>query len=113
MFPRGEDEWHPNIPICNNEEVSEISDNDEVNISSKCVTTMNYFAYRLQIGRSNEATTLHYYGQLFQQWIVNMYTVVEQMRLNYLRFNQKQIQAELYNRLQNAIISGNRITNIG
>ena len=42
-----------------------------------------------------------------------MYTVVEQMCLNYLRFNQKQIQAELYNRLQNAIISGNRITNIG
>ena len=49
MFPRGENGWHPNIPICNNEEVSEISDNDEANISSKCVTAMNYFAYRLQI----------------------------------------------------------------
>jgi len=61
MFPRGEDGWHPNIPI-QNKEISEISDNDEANISSKCVTAMNYFAYRLQIGRPNEAITLHYYG---------------------------------------------------
>ena len=94
MFPRGEDGWHPNIPI-QNKEISEISDNDEANISSKCISTMNYFAYWLQIGRSNEAITLHYYGRLFQQWIVDMYTVIEQTRLNYLRFNQKQIQSAL------------------
>src|SRR3954469_22190197 len=61
MFPRGEDGWHPNIPIRNNEEVSEISDNDEANATNKYVTAMNYFAYRLQIGRPNEVTTLHYY----------------------------------------------------
>ena len=112
MFPRGEDGWHPNIPI-QNKEISEISDNDEANISSKCVTSMNYFAYRLQIGRPNEAITLHYYGRLFQQWIVDMYTVIEQTRLNYLRFNQKQIRAELYNGLQDAMISGDSTTNIG
>jgi hypothetical protein len=112
MFPRGEDGWHPNIPIYN-EEALEISDNDEANVSNKYVTAMNYFAYRLQVGRSNETTTLHYYGRLFQQWIVDMYTVVEQTRLNYLRFNQKQIRAELYNGLQDAMISGDSTTNIG
>ena len=42
-----------------------------------------------------------------------MYTAVEQMHLNYLRFNQKQIQAELYNGLQDAMISGDRTTNVG
>jgi hypothetical protein len=110
MFPRGEDGWHPNIPIRN--EVSEISDDDEIDITSKHVTPMNYFAYRLQI-RSNEATTLHYYGRLFQQWIVDMYTVIEQARLNYLRFNQKQIRAELYNGLQDAMVSGDSTTNVG
>ena len=61
MFPRGEDGWHPNIPI-NDEEVFEISDEDEENISSKCITAMNYFAYQLQVGRPNEPITLHYYG---------------------------------------------------
>ena len=112
MFPRGEDGWHPKIPICN-EEVLEISDNDETNISNKYVTAMNYFAYRLQVGHSNEATILHYFGRLFQQWIVDMYTVVEQTRLNYLRYNQKQICAELYNGLQDALNSGDSTINIG
>jgi len=64
MFPRGENGWHPNIPI-QNEEISEINNNNEVNISSKCITAMNYFAYRFQIGRPNEAITLHYYNRLF------------------------------------------------
>src|SRR6266498_1465799 len=121
MFPRSEDGWHPNIPIRNNEsiyvndeEISGISGEDEANaINKKCVTAMNYFAYRLQIGHPGETLALHLYGRLFQQWIVNMYTVVEQMRLNYLKFNQKQIRAELYNGLQDAICSGDSTTNVG
>ena len=128
MFPRGEDGWHPNIPIYNelmlprgewhpniphNDEILEINDEDEANISSKCISAMNYFAYRLQVGRPNEPVTLHYYGRLFQQWIVDMYTVMEQTRLNYLRFNQKQIRAELYNGLQDAMYSGDSTTNVG
>ena len=44
MFPKGEDRWYPNIPIYN-ENISEISDKNETNISNKCITTMNYFAY--------------------------------------------------------------------
>ena len=42
-----------------------------------------------------------------------MYTVMEQTRLNYLRFNQKQIRAELYNGLQDAMYSGDSTTNVG
>ena len=61
IFPRGEDGWHPNIPI-QDRRISEISDNDETNISSKYITAMNYFAYQFQIGHSNEAITLYYYG---------------------------------------------------
>ena len=126
MFPRGEDGWHPNISIHNdlmkgedewhpniphNDEV--FDDEGEANISNKCISAMNYFAYRLQVGRPNEPVTLHYYGRLFQQWIVDMYTVMEQTRLNYLRFNQKQIRAELYNGLQDAMYSGDSTTNVG
>ena len=122
MFPRGEDGWHPYIPIHNNsnrniydEEMSDIySDEDNTNDElKKCVTAMNYFAYRLQVGRPEEAITLHYYGRLFQQWIVDMYTVVEQIRLNYIKFNQKQIRAELYNGLQDALHLGDNTTNVG
>jgi len=42
-----------------------------------------------------------------------MYTIIEQIYLNYLRFNQKQIHAELYNRFQDAIVSEDSITNVG
>src|SRR6266487_3678885 len=54
-----------------------------------------------------------YQVNVFQQWIVDMYTVMEQTRLNYLRFNQKQIRAELYNGLQDAMYSGDSTTNVG
>ena len=37
---------------------------------------------------------------------------MEQTRLNYLRFNQKQIRAELYNELQDAMHSGDSTTNV-
>jgi len=71
MFPRDKDGWHPNIPIrdkstlTHDEEISEIGDEDEVNISNKCITAMNYFTYQLQVSRPEEALTLHRYGWLF------------------------------------------------
>ena len=68
MFPRGEDKWHSNIPIYDkstliyDEEISEIGNEDEVNISNKCIIAMNYFAYQLQVGCPKEALILHRYG---------------------------------------------------
>ena len=119
MFPRDKDGWHPNIPICDkstlthDEEISEIGDEDKVNISNKCTIVMNYFTYQLQVGCSEEALTLYWYGWLFQQWIVDIYAVIEQTRLNYLRHNQKQIRAKQYNGLQDTINSRDSLTNIG
>ncbi|PKY23696.1 hypothetical protein RhiirB3_437978 [Rhizophagus irregularis] len=34
------------------------------------------------------------------------------MQLNYIKFNQKKICAELYNGFQNAMISGNDVSNV-
>ncbi|CAG8744183.1 20455_t:CDS:2 [Rhizophagus irregularis] len=65
--------YHPNIPIHNNEstndeDISEFSDENELNTSDKkSISAMNYVSYRLQVGRPEEAITLHYYGRLFQQ----------------------------------------------
>src|SRR6266516_2104148 len=39
--------------------------------------------------------------------------IIEQTHLNYLRFNQRQIRAELYNGLQDAMYSGDSTTNVG
>ncbi|PKB97522.1 hypothetical protein RhiirA5_432985 [Rhizophagus irregularis] len=75
-------------------DISEFSDENELNTSDKkSISAMNYFSYRLQI--------------------VDMYTVVEKMQLNYVKFNQKSICAELYNGLQDAMISGDDASNVG
>lgn len=106
MFPHGDNGWHPYIPInCSlpSTTVQDTVDEEEEVSTRKHVTAMNYFAYRLHLGRPGEAVVLHLFGRLFQQWIVDMYAIVEQMRLNYLKLNQKKIRSELYNGLQDAL----------
>ena len=44
-------------------------------------------------------------GRLFQQYIVDMYAKIESSRLNYLRFNQANIRADLY---QGVVVLGLR-----
>ena len=50
-----------------------------------------WFAYRLQ-SRSNEAQTLLHSRKLFQQFIVEAYTMVESERLSYIRNNKKNLE---------------------
>ena len=45
-------------------------------------------------------------GRLMQQYVVDMYAKIEQLRLNFIRNNQKQLRAELYEGLYDAILRG-------
>ena len=45
-------------------------------------------------------------GRLFQQYIVDMYAKIEGECLRYLRYNQSQICAELYQGLADAVQDG-------
>ena len=47
-----------------------------------------WFAYRLQ----NEAQTLLHSRKLFEQFIVEAYTMVESERLSYIRNNKKNLE---------------------
>ena len=44
-------------------------------------------------------------GRLFQQYIVDMYAKIEFNRLKYLRYNQSQLHADLYQGLADAVES--------
>uniref|UniRef100_A0A0R0E7S8 ATP-dependent DNA helicase n=1 Tax=Glycine max TaxID=3847 RepID=A0A0R0E7S8_SOYBN len=55
-----------------------------------CLTMREWFAYRLQ-SRSNEAQTFLHSRKLFQQFIVEAYTMVESERLSYIRNNKKNL----------------------
>ena len=64
-----------------------------------------YYAYRLQ-QRSHKSTTLLLGGRLFQQFIVDAYTCIEEERLQWVRRNQKKLRSELYSGLKDAILCG-------
>jgi hypothetical protein len=51
-------------------------------------------------------SVLHHGRRLFQQYAVDMYAKIEGDRLNYLRFNQKELRADLYQGLSDAITAG-------
>jgi hypothetical protein len=76
----------------------------------KIVTPMQFYFYRLQI---RLGFWLHHAGHLYQQYVVDQYSKIEQHRLNYLKLNQKTLRLELYNGVADAIHVGDSSTGIG
>lgn len=87
LFPQGDDGWHIDVPLAGSEK-------------RERVTTMQFYSYRLQI---REGDWLHNAGRLYQQYIVDQYTKIEQTRLNYLKFNQDSLRTDLYCRVSDAL----------
>ena len=56
----------------------------------KC-TSMQYYMYRLMPHSGDTFNAIHRMGQLFQQYIVDMCAKIEQERLNYIRYHQKEL----------------------
>jgi len=123
LFPHGEQGWAPNqIPYRDIPAVPEMMDIDENpndenkhNMEHehdntgirhrKFVSTMEYYAYRLQI-RPNSINLLLQAGRLFQQYVVDMYVKIESDHLNFHRQNQNKIRSDLYQGLQDAVLHG-------
>ena len=97
LFPYGEDGYRSNIP----------SKNFDGTRSKKreSITMRGYFAFRLQ-QRSHEGNTLLLGGRLFQQFIVNAYTSIEEERLQWVRQNQLKLRSELYGGLKDTVLRG-------
>ena len=70
---------------------------------NKKYTPMQYYRYRLMTHGRNSFNTIHQMGWLFQQYIVDMYAKLEGERLGYLRQNQSQIRADLYQGLTDVV----------
>jgi len=59
------------------------------------LTALEFYNYRLRL-RDRDFSLLHSAGRLFQQYVVDMYAKIEQMNLNYVSYNQKQLRADCY-----------------
>ena len=93
MFPDGEEGWSFEL------------------MESNQMTPMEYYRYRLQIRLTENK--LHIMGRLFQQYIVDVWTIVEQTRLSYIRNRQHEFRTELYNGLMDALENNRDVSNIG
>lgn len=90
LFLSGEDGYRVDIPF-------ERSNNSSSTARSR-VIIRQFFAYRIQ-DRINEGATILSSRKLFQQFLVDAYTMVESERLSYIREHQKKLRSEKYNKL--------------
>jgi hypothetical protein len=87
--------WHPDIPLEHRPDRQGGGDN-------RTVSAMQWAAYHCQ-ERIYQSTHLLRGRRILHGWICDAYSKVEAARLNWLRFNQVAIRAELYSGIQDAV----------
>ncbi|KAL3618962.1 hypothetical protein CASFOL_037190 [Castilleja foliolosa] len=97
LLPYDEDGFTEDIPFTRRKNITEKG--------RKNVSVREYFAFRLH-DRKNEASTILSSRRLFQQFIVDAYTMVETCRLNWVYLNQKKFRDDIYKGLEEAVVSG-------
>jgi len=80
--------------------------------NTKRLSRTDYAAFHIQQHKDEFSLLLHG-GRLFQQYLVDMWAAADQNRLNYLRFNQSEIRATLYQGLTDAIDNNIDLHDIG
>lgn len=98
LFPYGEDGFQENIPIRNAED-------DSQSRHRLRVTLREFIAFRIQ-DREKEFGNIVNSRRLFQQFLVDCYTMIEAQRLTFIRHNQKIIRGDFLNGLEEAVNRG-------
>lgn len=97
LFPYGEDGYR--------DDIKHREGNSQKPNTRKRVSIREYMCYRLMF-RDNE-TALHLQAsRLLQQFIVDVYTMMESQRLMWVRTHQKDLRADLYKGLSDAVLQG-------
>ncbi|KAK4515822.1 uncharacterized protein ATC70_010779 [Mucor velutinosus] len=111
MFPFGDPGWHIKVKSFDPSETEiDIASDSNNDGEDKTITIMQYYSSRLMVRQGqqqglpkNQQISLHSFGRLFHQYVVDMYAKMEQQRLNFIRFNQDTLRAAVYSGLQDAI----------
>src|SRR6202453_2341635 len=93
VFPNGEQGWHSQIPSL---------PGPQGQVQSKNVSQRRYYVYRLH-PRPNEPETIFRGGHLFQQYVVDAWASIEGSELHWLRTHQKNIRADVYQGVRDAV----------
>ena len=112
IFPKGEKGWSPRAvrlrgardavllddSSASSEDDGTVDEEMDQHSSRAFVSARQFYCFRLQlrhIGNSN-ISVIHTFGRLAHRYIVDQYAKVEGLRLKYLRLNQANIRADLY-----------------
>ncbi|KAG8375109.1 hypothetical protein BUALT_Bualt10G0066100 [Buddleja alternifolia] len=98
LFPYAEDGFRTNIPRNTNFSA-------QIPAKRKWVTMREFHAYQNE-NRECEGDTLIHGGRLYNQYIVDAWTCIQENNLNWVRNNQKKLRAELYKGLCDAVVGG-------
>ncbi|XP_020962284.1 uncharacterized protein LOC107606362 isoform X4 [Arachis ipaensis] len=97
LFPFGEDGYKEDIPL-NKRYQNGGKGRQEVSMRE-------FFAFRIQ-ERLFDGSPLLYSRRLFQQFLVDGYSMIESSRLNYIRLEQEKFRCEMYKGIKEAVLSG-------
>ena len=89
LYINGEDGYHFGIPQAGSN-------------ASKSVSCMDFYAYHFMV-RNNSFNNLHRSQTLFHQFAVDMFAKMQSERLCFIRTHQKQLRADSYINLRDAI----------
>ncbi|XP_022019618.1 uncharacterized protein LOC110919663 [Helianthus annuus] len=92
LFPYGDDGYRINIPH------REFGPNTKK--TRPTCTMREFFSYRIQ-DRHNKFSLILNARRLFQQFLVDAYTMIESERLNFIRFQQIKLRSDSLNSLKN------------
>lgn len=98
LFPLGQDGYRRGIKH-RNVEGNKMSGRTEL-------TIREYFAYYIQ-ERFNTTSLLHLGKKLYQQFLVDAYTMMESERLSFIRLQQKKLRLDSYKDILNNVRDGN------
>ncbi|KAK1398458.1 hypothetical protein POM88_008321 [Heracleum sosnowskyi] len=88
------------------EEIPYIDPENQNKKKRKRITMKEYYSYKLQV-RRNEGMTVRLGGRLFQQYVVDAFSCIEQSRLWWLRTHQKNLRNDLYKNIAKKAATGN------
>ncbi|GJV08398.1 DNA helicase PIF1, ATP-dependent [Tanacetum coccineum] len=97
LFPYGEDDFHKKIPYYTNR------GNQKTN--RWFVTMKEYYSYIIQ-QRNDQGNTLVRGGHLFQQYLVDAYSAIEEQCLKWTRNNQDTLRVDLYHNVCDVVTRG-------
>ncbi|KIJ47632.1 hypothetical protein M422DRAFT_248636 [Sphaerobolus stellatus SS14] len=114
LYPNGDPGWHWDMQLANpsNRRGQGGGSDEDEEEDGKHLTCARYHAYRIHWRESQNGLLLRG-GKLFQQYIVDAWAQVEQSHLQWFKYNQKTLRAEVYSGLTDALASGEDLEQIG